>query len=133
MEEKPEQTVHTERKEIASTVVNPMTSKEIQDQMSGFPEVIKNPQVIVTMRFKFTGNGVLWGSSGDAGLKCVIWRMTITVDCSISGNSELSFWLSRGNAKNLLVTIMIILPKINGFSLRKVCKIRCSSETLCLK
>lgn len=45
LEEKPEQTanLHTERKEIASTVVNPMTSKEIQDQMSGFPEVIKNP------------------------------------------------------------------------------------------
>ncbi|XP_015752771.1 PREDICTED: uncharacterized protein LOC107332545 [Acropora digitifera] len=43
LEEKPEQTVNiqAERKEIASTVVKPMTCKEIQDQMSGFPESIE--------------------------------------------------------------------------------------------
>ncbi|XP_015753045.1 PREDICTED: uncharacterized protein LOC107332819 [Acropora digitifera] len=43
LEEKPEQTVNiqAERKEIASTVVKPMTCKEIQDQMSGFPEKVE--------------------------------------------------------------------------------------------
>ena len=57
MEEKPEQTVNiqAERKEIASTVVKPMTCKEIQDQMSGFPEVIKNPYCSNKILIKING------------------------------------------------------------------------------
>ena len=74
MEEKPEQTVNiqAERKEIASTVVKPMTCKEIQDQMSGFPEVIKNPCCSNKILIKISG--VSLRKQLDFILKCVIIR-----------------------------------------------------------
>ena len=97
MEEKPEQTVNiqAERKEIASTVVNPMTCKEIQDQMSGFPEVIENPCCSNKILIKINGVSL----RKQFILKRVIYSMTTNVDCSIIGNSRLNFSLSSGNKK----------------------------------